>query len=325
MTPPNKKPKKEISYTVRTARSVMKDLVSDIKSRKQEPELSTGIPSLDQLVWGIHKSEVQVVAARTSQGKSSMVLQWAIHLALQGKKVLFVSLEMTNMQVMERILCSHAGISGWDLRRGLIPSDFDSKVQTLEPVLENLNLFLVDDMGREFQQIRNIFNSMEKSNSTPDVVFLDYINLVSDDESGDERLALKRYMGEIADFAKVKGVAVVVVAQINRNATTRKGAKPTLADLKGSGVLEEIPATVMLLHWQRSELDPEATGEFTVIVGKARHGPVGEVALKFNAEFYRYEDVPIPVEAHTQRTDSNGAEPVRDITEAKTETESVPF
>lgn len=321
-----KNPKKKLpDYTVRVARTVMQELVEEIKTRKQTPELPTGIPSLDQLTWGIHRSEVQVIAARTSQGKSTMALQWAINLAIQGKNILFVSFEMTNMQVMERILCSHAGISGWDLRRGLIPSDFDEKVNTMSTLIQNLNLFLVDNTGREFQQIRNIFKSMEKKKIRPDVIFIDYINLISDDESGDERLSLKKYMGELADFAKQFNIAVVVVAQINRGATARKDSEPTLQDLKGSGVLEEIPSTVCLLHWKRDELDPEATGEFQVIVGKARHGPVGKVALNFNAEYYRYEDTPIPVEAHSARASSNGAEsgPVirellRDITEPKT-------
>ena len=327
----NPSKKKLPEYTVRTARTVMLELVEEIKTRKQTPEMPTGIPSLDQLTWGIHRSEVQVVAARTSQGKTTMALQWAINLALQGKNVLFVSFEMTNMQVMERILCSHAGISGWDLRRGLIPSDFDEKVGKMNALIENLDLFLVDNTGREFQQIRNIFKSMEKKKIKPDAIFIDYINLISDDESGDERLALKRYMGELADFAKQFNIAIVVVAQINRGATARKDSEPTLQDLKGSGVLEEIPSTVCLLHWKRNELDPEATGEFQVIVGKARHGPVGKVALNFNAEYYRYEDTPIPVEAQSKAS-SNGVpsgpvirELIRDITEPKTSQGEVPF
>jgi len=304
----------------------MDELVDDIKNRKTYPDLPTGIPSLDELIWGVHKQEVQVVAARTSQGKTTMVLQWAINLASQNRNVLFISLEMKNNQVMERALCSYCGISGWDLRRGRIPSDFDAKVSTFRGVIGNLDLFLVDNMGGSFDQVRSIFNSMEMSKTKPDVIFIDYINLISDDKAQDERMALKNYMVELQNFAKFFNVAIVVVAQINRGATQRKDSEPTLADLKGSGVLEEVPSTVCLLHWKRNELDPEASGEFKVIVGKARHGPIGVVSLRFNAEFYRYEDVPIPVEAQSHHyPEENGSDPAKDITESKVESESVPF
>lgn len=316
------KKKKEPTYTVRTAGSVVSELVVDIKNRKTSPEYPTGIPSLDELTWGVHKSEVQVIAARTSQGKTTLALQIALNLAAQKKNVLFISLEMTNNQVMERALCCFCGISGWDLRRGRIPSDFDDKVSTFRGLVDHLDLFLVDNMGSSFEHVRSIFNSMEMQSQKPDVIFVDYINLINDSEAQDERTALKKYMNELQEFAKLYDVAIVVVAQINRAATQRKDAEPTLADLKGSGVLEEAPATVCLLHWRRNELDPEASGQFNIIVAKARHGPVGKVALLFNSEFYRFEDVPIPVEA---REHSNGAEPARDITEPKTAQEEVPF
>lgn len=320
-TSPIKK-KKEIKYTVRTARSVMNELAQSIKERKGSPDLPTGIPSLDELTWGVHKSEVQIIAARTSVGKTSMALQWAIHLSLQKKNVLFISLEMTNDQVMERALCSHCGISGWDLRRGIIPSDFDEKVSQFKKVTDHLDLFLVDDMGASFAHVRSIFNSMNQQQTKPDVIFIDYINLISSEEGQDERVAIKNYLGELQEFAKVYGVAVVVVAQINRGAEQKKNSKPSLHDLKGSGALEEVPSTICILHWQRNDLDPEASGEFQVIVAKARHGPQGVVNLKFNAEHYRFEDVPIPVERNDKQEvwhGINGAEPVeRDFTQPKT-------
>ena len=324
--------KKEAPYTVRTAKSVMDDLLVDIRARKGHPELPTGIPSLDELTWGIHKQEVQVFAARTSQGKTTMVLQVALNLASQNKKVLFISLEMTNGQVMERALCSHCSISGWDLRRGLIPSDFDEKVSTFKGIVENLDLFLVDNMGTTFDHIRTIFSSMEQAKSRPDVIVIDYINLISAGEGEDDKGAIKSYIKELKSFAKLYDIAVILVAQVNREAMKQKDSVPQLHNLKETGALEEVADTVCLLHWKRDEIDPEGTGEYRVIVAKARHGPVGVVALRFNAEQYRFEDVPIPVEAQ-HHSGANGAESgptireiVKDFTEAKhTDQTEIPF
>ncbi len=297
-------PKREYPYTVRTARSVMNDLVADIKARKGTPDLPTGIHSLDELIWGIHKREVQVIAARPSQGKTSLAIQIATHLAALKRNVLFISLEMTNDQVMERALCSHCGISGWDLRRGLLPTDFDEKVLEFKGVVENLDLFLVDNMGSTFEHVKSIFTSMDVSSQRPDVVLIDYINLVSPEGIDDDRQAIKKYIRALKEFAKFYRVAIVVVAQINREAAGMGGKAPQLHNLKETGALEEVSDTVCLLHWKRDTLDPQADGEYTVIVAKARHGPIGSVNIRFNAEHYRFEDVPVSVEQKL-----NGSEP----------------
>ena len=300
--------KKEVNYTVRTARSVMSDLVEDIKARKGYPEYPTGISSLDELTWGIHKKEVQVYAARTSQGKTTMVLQIAMFLASLNRNVLFVSLEMTNNQVMERALCSHCGISGWDLRRGLIPSNFDEKVLQFKQVVENMDLFLVDNMGTTFEHIQSIFTSMGMAQRKPDVIFIDYINLISPGNDQDDRTAIKSYIRELKEFAKMYNIAIVLVAQINREAVKAKDDTPQLHNLKETGALEEVADTVCLLHWKRNDLDPQASGEYRVIVAKARHGPVGIVQLRFNAEQYRFEDVPVGVESNNNPPAPTGIE-----------------
>lgn len=303
---PEPKKKKKIVYTVRLARSVMDELVEEIKSRKGHPEMPTGIPSLDELIWGIHRKEVQVFAARTSNGKTTMVLQIATHLASQKKNVLFISLEMTNDQVMERVLCNYSGISGWDLRRGILPSDFDERVSQFRQVVDGLDLFLVDNMGSSFDQLRSIFTSMEMAKTKPDVIVIDYINLISPGDDQDDRGAIKEYIRELKEFAKHYNIAVIVVAQVNREAMKQKDSTPQIHNMKETGALEEVADTVCLLHWKRDTEDAEADGEFRVIVGKARHGPQGVVQLRFNAEHYRFEDVPVPVERN-----SNGSEPVR--------------
>lgn len=275
----------------------MNDLVEEIKARKGEPDMPTGIRSLDELVWGIHRKEVQVFAARTSQGKTTMVLQIATHLAAGGHNVLFISLEMTNDQVMERALCSFAGISGWDLRRGLIPADFDEKVKSFKGIVQHLDLFLVDNMGAQFDQVKSIFKSMDVTQQRPSVVVIDYINLIAASDGQDDRQAIKTYIRELKEFAKFYNIAVIVVAQINREAAGSGNKPPQLHNLKETGALEEVSDTVCLLHWRRDEMDVQADGEYTVYVAKARHGPIGSVKIRFNAEHYRFEDVPVSVES----------------------------
>ncbi len=286
----------------------MDELILEIKNRKGSPEMPTGIKSLDEIIWGIHKREVQVIAARPSQGKTSLALQIATHLASLKKNVLFVSLEMTNDQVMERALCSHGAISGWDLRRGQLPEMFDEKVIRFKSVVDHMDLFLVDNMGSTFDHVKSIFTSMESAKQRPDVVIIDYINLISPAEGQDDRQAIKQYIRDLKEFAKFYNVAIVVVAQINREAAGTGGKPPQLHNLKETGALEEVSDTVCLLHWKRDPMDAQADGEYTVIVAKARHGPIGSVKIRFNAEHYRFEDVPVSVEKNT-----NGSAPTSGI------------
>lgn len=306
-----------------TPKELLDEVIPLIQERGTKPELPTGIDPLDKHLWGLRRKSVTVVSGRPAEGKSSMVGQIAWNLALMGKRVIYLSIEMSREEIVERYLCSYCEINSDDLRKGVLPSDFDEKVERFRIIWESMNMRIIN-YGRDLAQLRQVF---EMFKDVPDVLVIDHIQRISGTGFQERRDAITEYMNTLEGISQTYNMAVLVASQLNRDTKKQKDSRPTIENLKESGSLEETGATVLMLHWPGKDAEATDPGkwDFRVIIGKQRSGPSGiEIPLEYQAYFYRFR---WPESNATEwKAPENGSQPIRDITESKTaQQESLPF
>ncbi|MEX0700653.1 MAG: replicative DNA helicase [Planctomycetales bacterium] len=257
--------------------------------------LGTGFFKLDELTNGFQKSELIVLAARPSMGKTALICNWAEAAAAKhGTGVLIFSLEQSKVELAERFLCIRAKINGHKLRAGdLDEAERHQMMETLQE-LSDMPLFIDDTPGRGMSQIGAICRRMKRQHGIG-LVVIDYLQLI---EPEDRRAPREQQVAQITRrlkfLAKELQIPLIALAQLNRGVETRKDSdkRPRLADLRESGAIEQDADVVMLLH--RPEVytpeDPELHGLAEVIIAKNRSGPVGMVPLTWRKEFLRFEN-----------------------------------
>jgi len=258
-----------------------------LNDRKSFPELAlTSMPRLNDVLWGLKRKQITLVSARTSIGKSSFVLQMAWDLAKQGKKVMFLSLEMDLESLLERIFCNEHEIDNFKLMSGQF-SKYNHQWKLFKESLVNIPFIASDICGKNWREVDDILTDMSPK---PDVVFIDHINHIKSPQGKDKEM-IDDYLINFQSMAIKHNIAVVIVAQINRTALDAKDPEPQLHQLKGTGSLEEICSTAILLHWQYKYDQTKDKNLYTAIVAKNRSGRTGFVKLKFQPEFYKFSNL----------------------------------
>jgi len=260
----------------------------DLKSRKSVPQYPTKLRDLDKLIWGIHKKELFVIGARPSMGKTSLAGQLAFNLADANHNVLFISLEMSKEQIVERLFCNVTRINNLDLREGKIDDKVKARMDIFDKLIENLPLCVVDRCGYNFSDIETLIKEMDPK---PDIVFLDYIQLISQGRHQNKVSAIEEYFRRLKELSISYNLAMIVLSQIRRMSEGRQNRRPTMDELKGSGSLEEHSDSVALIYWiKRSEFSHEDINEFEINVAKQRHGAIGLVKVDFFPQYFSFSD-----------------------------------
>ena len=274
--------------------TLVTELLVQLNARDGKPELPTGLAALDEAIWGLNRGEITVVAARPGEGKSSLSLQIAGYLAERKKRVIFVSLEMTVHQLVERWLVQLTQTDAWSLRTGHGVSDFTQRLAPLNGFFKEIPLRYVDDYGETVSELSVMLQECEKNHDLPDLLILDYIQMIEDDEEGSTDVqAIKRYLRKLKRLAAKYHMAVLVCSQINREGgRTKSSSRPRLIHLKGSGSIEEIADCVLMLWWQElgTEEKPQGTA-YWICVEKQRYGSPGQmVAVHFDQEKLTFKE-----------------------------------
>lgn len=252
----------------------------DIQKRTGEPEISIPfLPALSEKLWGLHRKEMTVVGARTSQGKTTFALQLAYHCAKQGFKTHILSLEMSPEALVERLFCQVCRISNYGLLTN--PQDYEERAKEFSDYLKDLPLVLMYKIGSTIQELYKLIESIPA-----DVVILDYIQAIRSLEF--DRLALiNDYIIRFRELCVKKNMAGVMISQINRGAMEDRERLPQLWHLKASGTLEEHADSVILLHWPYFYTGKEEErSNFKVIIAKNRNGMLGTVEATFEPAHY---------------------------------------
>ncbi len=265
----------------------------DYRKKRGEHELSgiaTGYLDLDNLLAGFQNSELIVLAARPSIGKTAFALNIARHVVIEENlPVLFVSLEQARVELAERLLCCQARVDSHKLRRGYLNSDEETKIMDAGSLLSEGKLFIDDTPGQNMLRIAANARRLKKRHDLR-LVIIDYLQLIDPDdrrESRQEQVAgISRRLKFLARELKVP---VLALAQVNRSSEDRQDHRPRLSDLRESGAIEQDADTVMMLH--RPDNEPgQHEGLIEVIVAKQRNGPTGEVSLMYVKQYMRFEN-----------------------------------
>jgi len=246
--------------------------------------LPTGFRDLDELLQGLQKGNLIVVAARPGIGKSSFVTNVARNVAVEAKKpVAMFSLEMSRVEIGMRLLCAEARVP-WDkVRAARVAAEDWGRIVEAAEVLDKAPLFVVDSGNVTIVDIRSKARKLAARPEGLGMIIVDYMQLMSSHQRVDNR---QQEIAEISRslklLAKELNLPIVAVSQLNRDPERRTDKRPQLADLRESGAIEQDSDVVMFIH--REEVysdDPNVKGQAEVIIAKHRNGPTDKKMLTF--------------------------------------------
>jgi replicative DNA helicase len=253
----------------------------------------TGLSQLDALLGGLQPSDLIILAARPSVGKTSMALNIAQHAAVrEGKKVAVFSLEMSREQLALRLLSSETGINPRPLQTGFVDETDWSKIAMAMNDMATAPMWIDDSPALSVMELRTKARRLEAEQHGLDLVIVDYLQLMQASTSNRDSNRVQE-VSEISrglkQLARELKVPVVALSQLSRGVEQRGTAEPRLSDLRESGSIEQDSDVVIFLY-RDGEQNPEAEVELVKAkVAKHRNGPIGEVPLQFrkaNTRFY---------------------------------------
>ena len=262
--------------------------------------LATGFIELDRMTSGLHPSEMIVIAARPSMGKTALAMNIAEHVAMDvGKPVAVFSLEMSGQQLVQRLLCSRAKVDLQKVRNGFLSERDFPNLTTAAARLAAAKMFIDDTPGLTITELRAKARRM-KSQHDIQLIIVDYLQLLRSTTrraQDNRQLEISEISGGIKALAKELNLPIIVIAQLNRqpDARAQQGGRPRLSDLRESGSIEQDADLVgLLVRPEYYETDEDAkqekAGEAELIIAKQRNGPTGDVPLTFLKEFTRFEN-----------------------------------
>ena len=256
--------------------------------------VETGFKDLDALTGGLHNSELVVVAARPSMGKTAFAMNVAENVVRQqDEPTLFVSLEMSSLELADRLLCSAAGVNGHRLRNGTISQSDRQKLVKMAAEISQKPLFVDDSPARTVSEIAAAARRIRRREGRLGLIVIDYLQLIEPDNPHDSRQEqVARITRRLKGLAREVNVPVLCLAQLNRQAEDSKDHRPRLSHLRESGAIEQDADVVMFVHreeYYHHGADKEQyAGLAQIIIAKQRNGPVDEIELTWEKEHTRF-------------------------------------
>ncbi len=267
--------------------------------------VETGFVDFDQMTGGLQKSELIILAARPSMGKTALAMNMAEYAALNGTPVLFVSLEMSGIELGDRLLCSFARVNGNRLRNGTITNDERKKLVNAAAQISQAPLYIDDSPSRTMTEIAANARRL-KRRSGLGLIVVDYLQLIDPDNPRDPRQEqVAKISRRLKGLAREMEVPVLCLGQLNRQVESTSSNKPQLSHLRESGAIEQDADVVMFVHrdeyYMTNEEDREQVrGQADLLIRKQRNGPTGDVKLTWQHEFTRFENFAAPAYAEFQ-------------------------
>jgi replicative DNA helicase len=223
-----------------------------ILKRTEIPEYPFGIEDLDRVTHGITKGKVTVIAARTSEAKTAFTLQAAFNIADKGKNIVYVSLEDDSEQIAERVFSNIREIDNQELITGRVDRAIleDKAIQEL---FKKVKFLPLENYGHNFEEIQRVINLL---NPKPDLVFLDYVQMIEQLPKETEYEALSRFAQKCKKFAEMNNIGLVIVSQINRAGA--KEGRPSAHHLQGCGRLEQVCDLLLIIYCPYNNDDSSA-------------------------------------------------------------------
>jgi replicative DNA helicase len=289
---------KRSSAEAKPIQQVLMDVMVRMDARMKHEHaiggVETGFSDLDRLCGGLHNSELIILAARPSMGKTALAMNIAEHVAIGlGQTVLFVSLEMACLELADRLLCSAAQVNGNRLRNGTISQEDRRRLVQKSAEIGSAPLFIDDTPGRTLTEIAAVARRLKRKNGLA-LVVIDYLQLIEPDNPRDPRQEqVARIARRLKTMCRELDLPVLCLAQLNRQAEVSRDNRPRLNHLRESGAIEQDADVVMFVHreeyYQTNDEDRERVkGQAEIIVAKQRNGPIGDVKLLWQQDYTRF-------------------------------------
>lgn len=255
-----------------------------------------GFKDLDKITNGFQKSDLILLAARPSMGKTAFALNVAANAALTGKNVAIFSLEMSKEQIGHRLLSSHSQIDSLKLTSGRVSNEELLQLEETLRKLSKANIFIDDTAGISIMELRSKARRLKASRGL-DIILIDYLQLMQGGSSrnvneSNRQQEISEISRSLKALARELNVPIIALSQLSRNVELRAEKRPQLSDLRESGSLEQDADIVMFLYrdeYYNKESDKTNTAE--LIIAKNRNGPTTSVQLYFHKEYMRFDSV----------------------------------
>jgi replicative DNA helicase len=272
------------------------DKIEELYSQPQDgvTGVSTGYADLDKMTTGLQPSDLIIVAARPSMGKTTFAMNLAEHAAMtQDKPVLIYSLEMPSEQIMMRMLASLGRINQTKVRTGQLDDDDWARLSsTMGLLMEKGKMYVDDASGLTPTDVRSRARRIARDHGGISMIMVDYLQLMRVPSLSDNRtLEIAEISRSLKALAKELKCPVVALSQLNRTLEQRADKRPINSDLRESGSIEQDADLIMFIY--RDEVyneDSTDKGIAEIIIGKQRNGPIGKVRLTFQGQFSRFDN-----------------------------------
>ncbi len=271
------------------------DRIDRLHNSKDEMRgVPTGFKDLDAKLAGFQKSDLIILAARPSVGKTSLALDIARRAALHHKvPVGIFSLEMSSQQLVDRMLAAESRVDSWKLRtgRGILDEEFTLMREAMER-LAGAPIYIDDDSNNDIMKMRSVARRM-KNEFGLGLIIVDYLQLMVP-RSAKAASSLVEQVTEISrslkGLARELDIPVVALSQLNRNVEQR-GGRPRLSDLRDSGSIEQDADVVMFIHREDKPDQPGRSNITEILIEKHRNGPTGKIELYFDDKKTSFSDI----------------------------------
>jgi len=278
---------------------ILNSTISTIEKMYQTPYhgvtgINTGYKDLNKKTSGLQTSDLIIIAARPSMGKTTFAMNLCENVAMiYDKPVLIFSLEMSGEQIMMRMLASLSRVDQTQIRTGQLDDEDWSRLSgTINILLKKKNMFIDDSTGLTPTEIRSRARRIYRENKGLSLIMVDYLQLMRVPSFGENRnLEIAEISRTLKSLAKELKVPIIALSQLNRSLEQRSDKRPVNSDLRESGSLEQDADLIMFIY--RDEIyheNSELKGIAEVIIGKQRNGPIGTIKLTFNGHWSRFDN-----------------------------------
>ncbi len=246
--------------------------------------IPTGFRDMDNMLSGFQRSDLIILAARPSMGKTALALDIArMTSVLHDKSVVIFSLEMSSQQLVDRMLSAESRVNAWNLRTGRLSSDREfSLLRDSLDKLAKAKIFIDDQPGNSIVRMKALARRL-KAEKGLDMIIVDYLQLMTTSKSYDSMVnQVTEISRSLKALAKELDVPVLALSQLSR-AVESRGGKPRLSDLRDSGSIEQDADIVMFIHREdKGKDESEKTNIAEILIEKHRNGPTGKIDLYFD-------------------------------------------
>ncbi len=270
--------------------------IVDHPEKAHEKKVFAGYHGLDDMLWWFKPSELIILAARPSMGKTAFALNILKNMAVDQKKsVALFSLEMNSEQIADRVLSMVSGIPMWKIGKGQLDTeDFTIMGEAMETLSET-NIFIDDKWSTTIPELKSKIRRLKIEKNQLDLVIIDYLQLMSWSNSwymGNRVQEISEISRWLKELARELEIPIMALSQLSREVEKRPDKRPQLSDLRESGAIEQDADSVIMLH-REDYYDPDTDKKWLtdVCLRKNRNGPVGETEIFFEREIMKFSEL----------------------------------